>query len=226
MLRHLATLAVMLIVGIAPAAAGAAPRDVSSTHAYLEANYAFLRAVHASEHTVNLNVTKLNQAFAAECPSVGAGAPQNEAAQHMSYEVAGALWFTLYHTDAHVVQRFVRAVSPLRWSSNAVTRISRGYIASLRELAALRLPDLCGDVKTWSAGGFRTIPASTIQFDRHLETIEGKSIPSRLLAPYESSADKKLAARDARLEVQLEHAETVVGFDDWDSLLETLALNQ
>jgi hypothetical protein len=213
-------------LGFPPAAGGAAPIHTSSTHAYLEANYVFLHAVHISEHMVNLNVAKLNQTFAAECPSVGAGAPQNEAAQHMSYEVAGALWFTLYHTDAHIVQRFVRAVSPLRWGNNAITRISRGYVTSLRELAALRLPDLCGDVKAWSAGGFRTIPASTIQFDRHLEAIEGKSVPSHLLAPYESSTDKRLAARDASLEIQLEHAETVVGFDDWDNLLETLALNQ
>lgn len=226
MLRRLSTLAAVLAVGFAPAGAYAAPRDVSSTHAYLVANYAFLRAVHASEHTVDMNIVRLDQTFAAQCPSVGAGSPQNEEAQHMSYEVAGVLWFTLYHTDSKAVQSFVRAVKRLRWSNGAITHIARGYITSLRELAALPLPDLCGDVRAWSADGFRAVPASTILFDRHLEAIEGKSIPSRLLAPYERPADGSLAARDAHLETQLEHAEMIVGFDEWDKLLETLALNQ
>ncbi len=222
----MATLAAILAVWFAPANAAGAPRDMSSTRAYLLANYSFLRTVRAKEHTVNMNIAKLNQTFAEQCPSVGMGAPQNEAAQHMSYEVAGALWFTLYHTDAKAVQTFVQAVKPLRWSNSAITRIAHGYIISLHELAALTMPDLCGDVRTWSSGGFKTVPASTIQFDRHLEAIEGKSIPAHLLAPYEQPADRSLAARTARLETQLEHAETLVGFDDWNRLLETLALNQ
>ncbi len=226
MLRRLATLATLLAVGLAPAGATAAPRDVSSTHAYLVANYAFLRAARASERAINAKVAKLNQTLAAECPSVGAGAPQNEEAQRMSYEVFGALWSTLYNTDAKAVQTFVRAVEPLRWSNGAITRIAHAYVTSLRELAALPLPNLCGDVRAWSATGFKAVPATTAQFDRHVEAIEGKSIPQRLLAPYEQSSDKSLAAHAARLETQLQNTETVDGLNDWDTLLQTLALNQ
>jgi hypothetical protein len=226
MRRVLSTLTVVLVVGLAPAGAVAAPQDASATHAYLAANYAFLHAVHANEHAVNTNVAKLNRTLASECPSVGAGAPQNEEEQHMSYEVAGALWATLYHTDAKVVQTFIRSVKPLKWSNGKITHIARAYIGSLRELAVLAPPDLCGDIRAWSADGFKAVPASTIRFDRHVEAIEGKSIPLHLLAPYEQSADKGLAARAAHLETQLDNAETIVGFNDWDTLLHTLALNQ
>jgi hypothetical protein len=226
MLRRLTSLVATLTLGLAPAGAAAAPRDVSATHAYLGANYAFLRAVHAREGTVAANVAKLNQGFAATCPRVGEGSPQNEESQHMSYEVAGALWATLYRTDANQVQAFLRAVRPLRWTNASITHIERSYATSLRELAALRMPDLCGDVRAWSAGGFKTVPASTLAFDRHVEAIEGKSIPQPLLARYEQGSDKGLAARAQHLETLLEHNETRIGFDDWDMLLETLALNQ
>lgn len=226
MSRRLIVLATALLLGFIPAGAAAAQRDESSTHAYLVANFAFLRSVRANEHAVNANIAKLNLTLAAQCPRVGSGAPQNEEAQHMSYETAGALWTTLYHTDAKLVQKFMRAVRPLRWSNSAITRIAEGYVTSLRKLATLQSPNLCSDVRAWSANGFKTIPTSTAQFDHRLEAIEGKSIPLHLLAPYERRADKILAGRAARLETQLEHTESVVGFDDWDMLLETLALNQ
>lgn len=227
MLRRLATFATVLTVGLTFAgAAAAAPRDVSATRAYLAANYAFLHTVRANEHAVSANVAELNRTLAAECPSVGAGAPQNEEAQHMSYEVAGALWSTLYRTDATAVRTFLHTVKPLKWSNGKITRIAQAYVRSLRELSALQLPDLCGDIRAWSAGGFKGVPTDTIQFDRHVEAIEGKSIPLRLIAPYVQSNDKRLAARAAHLETELEDAETVVGFNDWDKLLGTLALNQ
>lgn len=226
MLRRLGILTTLLFVGLAQTTALAAPRDVSSTRRYILANYAFLRTVRANEPLVNANIAKLDRSLAAECPNVGAGSPQNEEAQHMSYEVAGALWSTLYRTDAGAVQRFLQAVHPLRWSNNKITRTARAYIGSLRELAALRPPNLCGDVRAWDADGFKAVPADTLRFDRHVEAIEGKTIPLRLLAPFEQPSDKGLAARTAHLETELLNAETVTGFNDWDTLLQTLALNQ
>jgi hypothetical protein len=226
MLGRLAILAAVLAVGLGPTGAAAAPRDVASTHTYLVAGYAALHATVANMRVVAANVNKLNRKFSAECPRIGVGSPQNEESQHMSFEVAGALWSTAYHTDAGTVQAFVRAVKPLRWSNSKITRIAQSYIKSLHELTVLPLPDLCGDVRAWSANGFRTIPASTLQFDKHLETIEGKPIPPHLIDPYVQPADKALAARDEHLLTQLEHMETMLGQDWWDMTLETLALNQ
>jgi hypothetical protein len=226
MLRRFAIPLAALTVGLTPAGAAAAPRDVASTHAYLVAGYAALHATVTTWSSVEANIHKLDLKFAAECPNVGAGSPQNEESQHMSYEVAGALWATGYHTDAKLVQRFVQAVKPLRWSNGAITRSARRFTRGLHEMAVLPVPDLCGDVRTWGATGFTTIPASTLAYDRHVEAIEVKEIPPRLLAPYVQPADRGLAARDVRLNTQFEELEIVKGFNDWDTLLETLGLNQ
>jgi len=218
--------AVALAAGFAPAGAGAAPRDVAATNTYLTAGYAALRATIASMPAVNANVEKLNRQYAAECPGVAAGSPQSEASDPMTYEVAGALWSTAYHTDAAIVHAFVRAVKPLRWSNGAITRNADSFAASLQELAVLPLPDLCGDVRTWRAGGFTTIPASTTQFDTHVEAIEGHPLPLRLLAPYEGPAQRALAARVAGLERRLEELEGELSQKWFDMTLETLALPQ
>jgi hypothetical protein len=226
MLRRLAILLAALALGLAPARALAAPVDVASTHAYLVAGYAALHATVTTWSAIQTSIHKLNRRFAAECPNVGAGSPQNEESQKMSNEVAGALWATGYHTDAKIARTFVRAVQPLRWSNPAITRIARKFTKGLLEMVALQVPDLCGDVRAWSATGFATIPARTLAYDRHVEAIEVKEIPPRLLRPYVQPADKALAARDERLNTQFQNLETSTGFNDWDLLLETLALNQ
>ncbi len=172
------------------------------------------------------DTVRLIHRFGRECPKAGAGAPQNEEAQKLSYEVAGAIWSVTYGADAGPIATFIHAIGPLRWSNPALTRAARGYAKSLHELATLPLPDLCGDVRTWSASGFRAIPPATARFDLYVESIEGHSIAPRLLARYERPSDRSILARTTRVETKLEHIETVTGFDYWDSLLETLGLNQ
>jgi|SRR5271154_2273113 len=222
--------AVALAVGLVPAggvaSALAAPQDVASTKTYLTAGYAALRAAIASMSVVEANVDRLNRQYASECPKVAVASPQDEAADPMTYEVAGALWATAYHTDARIVQTFVQAVKPLRWSNAKITRQADAYAASLSELVALPLPDMCADVRSWSAAGFNAIPASTTQFDRRVEAIEGHPVALGLLAPYEVPADRTLATRVASLETQLDDLETMLGQNWWDLTLETLALKQ
>lgn len=216
----------VLALGLMPASAIATPQDSASTHAYVVANFALARAAEASVAFTEARVSRLNQKLGQECPKAGAGSPQNDESQKASYEVAGALWSISYGAVAGPIRTFARAVKPLRWSNPKLTRRAQAYARSLSELAALPLPNLCGDVRTWSASGFRTIPAITLAFDQHVESIEGHTIPTKLLTPYERPADKSILARTTRLETKLEHTETVVGFNEWDTLLETLGLNQ
>jgi hypothetical protein len=220
------TIIALLVLGLLPAEATATPRDRASTHAYIQANFALERAANASIAPTEASVALLNQKLGQECPKVGAGSPQNAESQKASYEVAGALWSVSYGAVAGPIGTFVRAVKPLHWSNPKITRIAQGYARSLSELAALPMPNICADVRTWSASGFHTIPTATVSFDQHVESIEGHTIPARLLAPYERSSDRSVVARTSRLETKLERAETVAGFNDWDTLLETLALNQ
>lgn len=222
----LAALALVLALGLAPAQAVAAPVDVASTHAYIQANYAFVRASEARAGSTQASILNLNRKLGRECRDAGAGSPQNEDSQKASYEVAGALWSVSYGADAGPIRAFAEAVRPLRWTSSKLTRIAQGHARSLQELATLPLPNLCGDVHAWSASGFQTIPATTISFDRHVESIEGHTIPARLLAPYEQATDRGALQQTTRLETKLEDTETVTGFNDWDRLLETLGLHQ
>jgi hypothetical protein len=226
MLGRLAVLAVVLAVGLTPSGAAATPRDVASTHAYLVAGYAALHAVVTKWSSVEADIHKLDLRFRAECPLVGAGSPQSEEEQKLSYEVAGALWATGYHTNAKIVQAFVRAIKPLRWSNPAITRSAHKFATGLHEMTTLPVPDLCADVRSWAAGGYKAVTANTEQYDRRVEAIEVKEVPRRLLIPFLQPADKGLIARVLHLATKFEELEFTRGQSDWDTLLEVLALNQ
>src|SRR5437667_429320 len=175
-----------LALALAPGAAIASSGDVGATHAYIQANYPLARA----------------------------GSPENEVAQPMSYEVAVALWAVAYGTAAGPIRTFVSAVRPLRWSNQRITRIAHQYATSLHELSTLPVPDLCADVRAWTANGFHTVPANVAQLDRRLEAIEGESVPQKLLAPFERGSDAGVAARTRGLEVKLAETEFMVGQTD------------
>jgi hypothetical protein len=219
-----ATVIAAVALALAPAAAIASSGDVAATHAYIQANYALVRAGVARIGAAEANIQTLNRKLARECPRAGAGSPENEAAQPMSYEVAVALWAVAYGTAAGPIRTFVNAVRPLRWSNQRITRIAHEYATSLHALSTLPVPDLCTDVRAWTASGFQTIPAHTAQLDRQLEAIEGESIPPKLLAPFERGSDASVAARARRLEVKLAETEFMVGQTDWIEVTETLGL--
>jgi hypothetical protein len=169
---------------------------------------------------------RLDRKFAAECPDVGAGSPQSEAEQNLSYEVAGALWATAYHADSKFAQAFIRAVSPLRWSSPAIDRSAHKFIRGLREMTSLQVPNLCADVRSWTASGYQTIPSSTLRFDRHVEAIEVEVPSPRILSTYVQPADRGLFAKVEHLLTRFEELEFSTGQRYWDTVLETLGLNQ
>jgi hypothetical protein len=140
--------------------------------------------------------------------------------------VAGALWSVSYRADAAPIRAFVKAVRPLRWSNAKITQLAQHYASTLQGLSRLQLPDLCADVRAWSTSGFKTLPFSTLSFDAHTESLEGHTVPQRLLAPYEEPEDKGLVQQTTKIETKLERTETVEGFNDWDTLLATLGLPQ
>jgi hypothetical protein len=217
---------VMVVAILSPAAARGAPEDVASTHAYVAAAYTALHATVTTWSSVEASIHRLDQRFEAQCPHVGAGSPQSEEEQKLSYEVAGALWATGYHTDAKIVDRFVKAIAPLHWSNPVVDRAAHKLTAGLRAMVALQVPDLCSDVRAWAAGGYNAVPASTAAYARHVEAIEVKEIPRRLLVRYAQPSDRGLIARTERLATRFEELEFQRGQVQWDRLLEVLSLNQ
>jgi hypothetical protein len=227
MRRGFVTVLVVLACGAAPTSALAASRqDISSTHTTLVAAYTALHRIVGTWHTVEANLDKLNRKFAATCPAVGAGSPQSESEQRLSYEVAGALWAIGYDTDAKYANQFINAVESLRWSNHAIVRRGLKFIVGLHEMIALRVPDLCGDVRSWVSSGFKTIPSDTEQFDRHVESINVEIPSPRILVPYMQPSDRSLLAKVERLVTRFDELEFSTGQRAWDKLLETLALNE
>jgi hypothetical protein len=227
MLGRFTLLLAVLAFGLAPASANAtSPQNASSTHTVLLAAYKTLHSVVDTWPTLEASLHNLNRKFAAECPQVGAGSPQSEAEQKLSYEVAGALWATAYRTDAKYANAFIKAVTPLRWSNPAITRTAHKFIRGLREMMALQVPNLCADVRSWTATGYRTIPASTLQFDTHVEDINVEVPSPHLVAAYVAPADRSLYAKVKQLVRRFEELEFSTGQQQWDSLLETLGLQQ
>jgi hypothetical protein len=222
--RKRSTLIVALGLTLASVPPAASASDVSATHAYVQANYALTRASVANIPAAQAATQTLNRKIAGECPGAGAGAPISAVTTPMSYEVAAALWSVSYGTSAGPIRKFVAAVKPLRWSNARITRIARRYADSLHAMATLPLPELCADVRAFTASHFQVVPARVTQIDQRAEAIELEPIPDKLLAPFERGGDAALAARTRGLETKLAESEFMKGQDDLIQLTGTLGL--
>src|SRR5947209_1330569 len=212
---------------LAVAAGGpAAASNVSATHAYIRANYALAKAGVARIPAIQAKVGQLNASLSQQCRGAGKGAPELEVTQPLSHEVVAALWSIAYGTSAQPIAAFVAKAKHLRWSNGRLTRIVSRYAASLHEMATLPLPNICEDVRSFAASGFRTAPAHVVALVEHAESIELEPAPARLLAPYERGSDRAVLAKTEALESKLEEQEFSLGQTDWLELLGTLGLPQ
>jgi hypothetical protein len=218
--RHLAIPIAALFFGLIPAQALASPsrhvasrEDVSSTHVALVAADQALRSIVTSWPKVEAAIGALDRRFAGECPRAGVGSPEN-----------GPEGRIAYHADASIAQRFIRTVSPLRWTDSALTRRLHAFITGLREMLALQVPDLCAETRAWSSSGFQTVPPSVLEYDQHVEAINVEIPSTALVAKYVQPADRPLLARVNHLVVRFEELEFTVGQRSWYQLLEILGL--
>jgi hypothetical protein len=221
--RIVITLAASLAIA---AASSAAASDVSSTHAYIQANYALAKAGVAHIGVVQAKVQALNASLAQSCPHAGAGSPELESSQPMSSEVVVALWATTYAANAGPIATFASKTKQLRWSNGRITRMVSRYARSLHEMATLRMPDLCTDVRSWQGTGFTVIPPGVAALDDHAESIQLEPVPAGLLRSSARGSDASVLARAVALELKLEESEFSLGQDDWLLLLETLSMHQ
>lgn len=210
----------------APAAGSARSADAAATEVYVAANYALARTVVADLPSGRAALSSLVHQIAGRCPSAAAGSPEDRDSEQLSDEVIGALSVAVFRLDAPAIDRFTRAVAPLRWSDRRLTRMVRTYAAKLHGMATLGMPDLCGDVQTWAAGGYRMLPATTISFDRRFLAVrvETQEVSPELLARSERPGETAILHRTDRLEGQLVDAEAQA-VHDWSRILDALGLN-
>jgi hypothetical protein len=223
-MRKLLTLCIVPALAFAPARANAASQDVASTHSAIVAGYALARAGVATIDVAQARIESYNRKLASECPGVGSGTPENEASQPMSYEVAVALWSIAYGSAAGPIERFAKEIRPLRWTRARLNRVARNLVANLTGLATIQLPDLCADVRAWSASGFTTVPRHVAELDHRVEPLEVPEIPWKLVAPYVTTSDAGRVDYIKRAEREIAEAEFVKGQHDWYLVLQTLGL--
>jgi hypothetical protein len=228
MLKRLATIiAVLALTGaIAPATAGATSRDVASTHTYLTASYTVLHTAVSTWSRVEASIHSLDLRLHTECSDAGAGSPEDEEEEQLSYEAAGALWATGYHTDAAIVRTYVHTVNRLTWSNPQITSAARRLTGGLQEMLGLRVPDICADIRAWHANDFGPMPVDVKPYDQHVEDINIHEIPWGLIKPYVPTVEQPLLRRVKRVATRFEELEFIRGQDDWIALLEVVGLNE
>jgi len=221
LLRALVALGAALALAAPASAAGT---DGADTHALIGAAYALAKASHAGIPVVQAKIERLNLELAAECPDAGAGTLENEASEPMTYEVAVALWSVEFDTLAGPIKRFVSSVKPLRLPSARFDRVLRSYASNLLGLATIPRPDLCADIRSWAASGFRTVPANVLALDQRVGSLELPELPWNLLARYETKSDANLVPFIKRAERNVEEEEFLKGQDDYYRILKTVGL--
>jgi len=223
-LRRLLGPLVVVTLLATPAPALADAQDAAATHAGITAGYALARAAVATIPVAQDRIERYNSKLAGECPDVGAGTPETEASEPMSGEVAAALWSISYGAAAGPIKTFARAISPLHWTNPRFNRAVHHLAATLTELATLRMPDLCADVRAWTASGFTTVPQDVLEIDHHVEPLELPEIPWGLVTPYVRTGEAGLVSYIKRAETKVAEAEFIKGQKDWYQVIETLGL--
>lgn len=229
MFRRLAATSLAILaasLGVAGTATAASSHDIAAARTVLTSGYETLQAVLRSWPKVEASLRTLNHRFARECPGIGAGSPQTEAEKRLSYEVAGALWATAYHADATIVRRFIHRVTGVTSSDPRLNRRVYKFLNGLDEMLALQVPDICSDVRAWTASGYQRVPTGTLQFDRHVEAIDVEIPSPKLAEPYLVASDRSLVPKLEHLITRFEELEFTTGQQYWNQLLETLAVPQ
>jgi hypothetical protein len=224
-------IAALLIAAVTPtqALAGtgnhAKAKNIATTRAYIQADYTLAHTARINMQTGEAAIETLRQTLGAECPMAAAASPENEAAAALSNEVIGAMSIVFIRADVQVVDGFAETVAHLLWSNPKLTRKVKAYAAKFKVLAALEMPDVCGDVRAWAASGYRTLPASTTQFDERYKAnnVGIGEVPTHLLAPYEDSSERGVLALTRQFESELVDAEARA-VAQWSKILNALEL--
>lgn len=204
--------AVVMALSPSGASARVSHGDATATRDYLQAELTQTRAEAAGLPTAIAAVETLRGRLAVECPGVLAHEPAlapgekpSSSLTQIEEEGEAAVFGTAEQTEYAHRHGFARAVSRLRWSNRALTRLIHSYAAAGVAQAAVPAPDLCADLRSWVASGYKSVSAATEAYIHTESVLIGEtrgatSAITRKLAPYENRSDKKIARQIASLE--------------------------
>jgi hypothetical protein len=187
--------------------------DVAATRAYLRASYAYAREASAELGARVAALEARASEIAGECPSALTYVPRDEAFGELSGEIVTVVAYAGVAPVRSLLVRESQEIGHLRWTNSRVTRLVRFQAAEERGVSTIALPDVCADIAAWKASAYAVLSPGVSGFLAHTEAIEAELFvgPSeelretailRLLRPYESPADRRIAKRVERLEVQ------------------------
>jgi hypothetical protein len=214
--RWVALALVTAVLFAAPTSASASSRaNVVATQALGRAADAIVRAATPDVAKGLAAVKSYAHRLVHECPAVVAGSPENYDSEQLSDELVGAMTVTGYHVAAAPIAVFARTVGRLHWSNGQLTEAVGTLATKLQGLSTLAVPNVCGNIRTWVAGGYTTLPASTVQFDQRYAAVdlEAEEIPliaqlaTRYVTPQDFSFMQAVVLRVERLEAKLAQAE-------------------
>lgn len=225
-IRHVALIfASLTAIALVPAPALATSADVTATQAYVRANYALVSSAHAKVGVAEAILQALLRRVRSECPRAAAGSPQDTDSEALTFELVGEMRLAATRPNAGAVAKFARTVAKLRWSNAKLNNAVRAYSAQLRKQSLLAVPDICAEVRAWSASGFQTLPAGTPRFNQAMgEYVAMGMVPTRLIAAYVTPAQKGLLNRTRRFEEDISEVEAFA-VETWGSIMDALALN-
>lgn len=218
-------LAALMISAVSCSPALAAGSNGAATSAYLRANYQLVKVARANLSTSVAGYRSVLAHVRSACPKAAVKSPQDPESTELSNEVIGTMVLTAGKPDLSAIRTFLHAVAGLRWSSASVTRAVSGYTSMLSKLYRLSPPNLCGDVGSWAASGYRTLPASTVSFDRvfYPNWVALGLVPAGM-AGYENAESRQLARSAGSDEYQLTNAEADA-VETWGFIMNALELN-
>lgn len=186
-----------------PASAAAEPNNAGATWTYLRAGYSFTRTLYANVSLSGKAVGGRLSHIDRECPSVLAGAPDDQDLNRLREEVALSVLYTALAPDSRPALDVARTISRLRPTDRRLTRIVRDEAINDRRQAhfLMAIPNVCTDARAWVAGGYQTLPAGTARFLKTAEALStGPGVqPLPLLARYEGPRARLLVRRIRRL---------------------------
>lgn len=232
-----AVIAVVVAIGssvsLARSDGSGGPTDAVSTLAYLGAKYTFARALLTDVPAGLAAQNELAARVVRECPNVLRGAPHNKDAREVAREIVRATTLAADQPSRREIVKFRIVVRSLRWHNARITRLVQ-TIAALREsLARLRPPDLCDDAKAWAMGGFHTLGAGTIRFNKEMNPAiagiaEGpgtsEEVLSRLLAPVETPSEVALVGQIKLIKQRASQQDNDVLHPAWVQIYDALGL--
>jgi hypothetical protein len=133
-------------------------------------------------------------------------APAGKLRQQLEGEAEIAVILTTVAPAREPVTGFATSMLRLQWRDATLTRLVHAYAHVQTSIFGLPIPDVCGDIRAWSASGYVRLPPTTTALlaqQRHAFAADESEIEQRLLralAPHETHAEKKLLRQAARVE--------------------------